>query len=54
MSALYEDDILLWSERQCDLLRRIARGEPVNEPPDWANIIDERPARPAGFSRNVR
>ena len=41
MSDLYDDDILLWSERQGDLLRRIAAGEPVNERPDWANIIEE-------------
>ena len=41
MSDLYEDDILLWSERQSDLLRRIAAGEPVNERPDWVNIIEE-------------
>jgi Domain of unknown function DUF29 len=38
---LYDDDILLWSERQSDLLRRIAAGEPVNERPDWVNIIEE-------------
>ena len=41
MSDLYDDDILLWSERQGDLLRRIATGEPVNERPDWVNIIEE-------------
>jgi hypothetical protein len=41
MSDLYEDDILLWSERQGELLRRVAAGEPVNERPDWANIIEE-------------
>jgi uncharacterized protein DUF29 len=41
MSDLYDDDILLWSERQADLLRRLAAGEPVNERPDWANIIEE-------------
>ena len=41
MSELYDDDILLWSERQGDLLRRIAAGEPVNERPDWVNIIEE-------------
>jgi hypothetical protein len=41
MGDLYDDDILLWSERQARLLRRIAAGEPVNEPPDWANIIEE-------------
>jgi Domain of unknown function DUF29 len=41
MTDLYDDDILLWSERQSDLLRRIAAGEPVNERPDWVNIIEE-------------
>jgi uncharacterized protein DUF29 len=41
MGELYDDDILLWSERQADLLRRIAGGEPVNERPDWVNIIEE-------------
>jgi hypothetical protein len=41
MSDLYDDDILLWSERQSDLLRRLAAGEPVNERPDWVNIIEE-------------
>ncbi len=42
MSDLYESDILLWSERQAELLRRVAAGERVNdEAPDWANIIEE-------------
>jgi hypothetical protein len=41
MSDLYDDDILLWSERQSDLLRRVAAGEPVNEAPDWPNIVEE-------------
>jgi hypothetical protein len=41
MSDLYDEDILLWSERQGELLRRIAAGEPVNERPDWVNIIEE-------------
>ena len=41
MSDLYDDDILLWSERQSELLRRLAAGEPVNERPDWPNIIEE-------------
>ena len=41
MSDLYDNDVLLWSERQGALLRRIAAGEPVNERPDWLNIIDE-------------
>lgn len=34
-------DILLWSERQAELLRRVAAGEPVNEAPDWPNIVEE-------------
>jgi Domain of unknown function DUF29 len=37
----YDTDILVWSERQADLLRRVAAGEPVNETPDWPNIIEE-------------
>jgi hypothetical protein len=41
MSSLYDVDILTWSERQADLLRRVAAGEAVNEPPDWPNIIEE-------------
>ena len=39
--TLYEADILLWSERQTDLLRRLAAGEPMNETPDWTNIAEE-------------
>jgi hypothetical protein len=41
MSDLYDTDILIWSEHQADLLRRVAAGEPVNEAPDWPNIIEE-------------
>jgi Domain of unknown function DUF29 len=41
MSDSYEIDILNWSERQAALLRRVAAGEPVNERPDWSNIIEE-------------
>jgi len=37
---LYEKDILDWSEQQAGLLRSIAAGEPVNQPPDWQNIIE--------------
>jgi hypothetical protein len=37
----YDADILMWSEHQADLLRRIAAGEAVNQPPDWTNIIEE-------------
>ena len=38
---LYDQDILVWSQHQADLLRRVAAGEPVNEAPDWTNIIEE-------------
>jgi Domain of unknown function DUF29 len=42
MSDLYEDDIVLWSERQSSLLRRRAAGELVNERElDWPNIAEE-------------
>jgi hypothetical protein len=41
MGDLYDEDILLWSERQAALLRRLAAGEVVNDRVDWANIIDE-------------
>jgi Domain of unknown function DUF29 len=37
----YDSDILVWSEHQAELLRRVARGEHVNEAPDWPNIIEE-------------
>jgi len=37
---LYED-CLAWSERQADLLRRLAAGERVNAELDWPNIIEE-------------
>lgn len=39
--GLYERDVLTWSERQADLLRRLAAGERVNEMVDWPNVIDE-------------
>jgi Domain of unknown function DUF29 len=42
MAALYDDDILLWSERQADLLRRTAAGERVDSAElDWPNIAEE-------------
>src|SRR5947199_6799 len=37
----YEKDILLWSEHQAGLLRRIATGELVNGQVDWENVIEE-------------
>ena len=42
MSDLYDEDIVLWSERQANLLRRRAAGELVNEAElDWPNIAEE-------------
>jgi hypothetical protein len=38
----YDDDILLWSEHQADLLRRRAAGERVNDAEiDWPNVAEE-------------
>jgi hypothetical protein len=42
MSDLYDTDILLWSEQQADLLRRLAAGERINDSAiDWPNIAEE-------------
>lgn len=42
MSDLYDRDILEWSERQAELLRRHAGGERINDTDlDWPNIIEE-------------
>ena len=41
MSDLYDTDILTWSTRQADLLRRVAAGERVNDQVDWTNVIEE-------------
>ena len=37
---LYDLDILSWAEHQADLLRRLARGERVNEV-DWTRVVEE-------------
>jgi hypothetical protein len=42
MSDLYDEDIVLWSERQGELLRRRAAGDLVNDAElDWPNIAEE-------------
>ena len=38
--GLYERDILVWSQHQADLLRRLGRGERVNDV-DWAHVAEE-------------
>jgi hypothetical protein len=38
----YDTDVLTWSERQADLLRRVAAGERINNHEiDWPNIVEE-------------
>ncbi len=37
----YDTDILTWSERQADLLRRVGAGEKINDQVDWKNIAEE-------------
>jgi hypothetical protein len=39
-NGLYERDVLAWSQHQADLLRRLGRGERVNDV-DWANVAEE-------------
>ncbi len=41
MNDLYDADILMWSEQQAALLRRLARGERVNGQIDWDNVAEE-------------
>src|SRR5580692_10583678 len=42
MGDRYDEDIVLWSERQSELLRRRAAGELVNDAElDWPNIAEE-------------
>ena len=38
--GLYEHDVLAWSQHQADLLRRLGRGERVNDV-DWTNVAEE-------------
>jgi hypothetical protein len=37
---LYDHDILAWSRHQAELLRRMARGERVNDV-DWQHVVEE-------------
>jgi hypothetical protein len=39
-NGLYERDVLAWSQHQADLLRRVGRGERVNDV-DWVQIAEE-------------
>jgi len=39
--SVYDDDILVWSEQQAALLRRLAKNERINDEVDWDNVIEE-------------
>jgi len=55
MSDLYDEDQLLWSERQAELLRRRAAGEITNDADvGWLNIAEEVEAVGASQRREVR
>jgi hypothetical protein len=41
MSDVYGTDIVVWSEEQAGLLRRLVAGERVNDKVDWMNVIEE-------------
>ena len=41
MERLYETDTLAWAAQQAALLRQMARGERLDEPVDWPNVIEE-------------
>ncbi len=41
MSDTYDDDIVLWSERQAELLRHHAAVACANDAIDWRNVIEE-------------
>jgi hypothetical protein len=41
MSDTYDEDIVLWSEHQAELLRRHAAAARANDAIDWPNIIEE-------------
>jgi hypothetical protein len=41
MSDTYDTDIALWSVHQAELLRRMGKGERVNDQVDWENVAEE-------------
>ena len=49
----HERDILIWSEHQADLLRRVAAGERVNNV-DWPHVIEEIEDVGAAILNSVR
>jgi hypothetical protein len=53
MDTLYDTDILLWSEQQAGLLRRLAAGEHINDEADWQNIAEEIEASGKSQARDL-
>jgi hypothetical protein len=54
MNDLYETDLVSWSERQAELLRRRAAGELVNdEELDWPHLAEEIQAVGASARREL-
>ena len=51
MSDLYDDDIVEWSERQADLLRRRAAGKLVNDADNALHVLGDLKKR--GVSRHM-
>jgi hypothetical protein len=55
MNDLYETDLVSWSERQAELLRRRAAGQLVNDDElDWRNLVEEIEAVGASARRELR
>ena len=55
MSELYDEDFVLWTERQAALLRRRAAGELVNDAElDWQNLAEEIEAVGRSTRRELR
>jgi hypothetical protein len=55
MSDLYDEDFVLWTERQATLLRRRAAGDLVNDAElDWQNLAEEIEAVGGNTRRELR
>jgi hypothetical protein len=54
MSDLHDIDVVIWSERQAALLRRMAAGERVNDQVDWENVAEEIAALGISDRRELR
>jgi Domain of unknown function DUF29 len=55
MSAVYDEDFILWTKRQATLLRRRAAGELINDGElDWLNLAEEIEAVGGNTRRELR